>query len=564
MTHSETPARPWDVALIVGLTLLAFAPSLLTRDPWNPDEPRYIEVAREMVVTGQYLVPHLNGLVYPDKPAPVFWLFAGFYRLGFGLQAGRVVALLAAAGTLLLVYALGRRMASRDVGLLGALGTLTSFLFLYICNWGVLDPPLMFLNVLSIFCGIGALHAGESGRVGRWWLGCYAAIGAGILVKGPVALATPGLVLLAYGLAHRREVRGGGWWHLAGAGLMLAIVAAWLVPACIEGGEEYTNNIVFQQTLRRVAKSDSHRQPPWFYVKQSPGYFFPWTLLLVLALAWSVLRVKREGRAALGLPLLWFAVLLVFFSAVSGKRERYLLPIMPAAGLLCAQYLLAVADGRKRAAGAHRWLWRVTFVLMAILGGVLLATGVLPMRWTQSLRLSDADRAILQEAVTPAARVAAGLAGALVLAFTFRGARRRHDAVGERGRARALVGATLALMLGIQLAGMPVLNRFKSGRYFVQQARPYLENAERVYLHESDLSGVYNLFTGRVHMEIIPAGELAQALGTRDRVAVIAREEQKGEMHRLVRGTWGDIAVRRRVGGHFAFLIINWRPNDAH
>jgi hypothetical protein len=195
---------------------------------------------------------------------------------------------------------------------------------------------------------------------------------------------------------------------------------------------------------------------------------------------------------------------------------------------------------------------------MAILGGVLLATAVFPMRWTQSLHLSDADRAILQDAVTPAARVAAGLAGALVLAFTFRGARRRHGAAGERGRARALVGATVALMLGIQLGGMPVLNHFKSGRYFVQRARPYLAEADRVSLHESDLSGVYNLFTGRVQMELIPPGGLAQALATRDRVAIIAREEEKGEMQRLVRGTWGRIAVRRRVGSKFVFCVVNW------
>ncbi len=88
-TDSATPWR--DIVLIVALCLLALAPPLFTRDPWNPDEP-----------------------------ALIFWAFAAFYRLGFGIQGGRVVALLATMGTLLITYQLGRRLYGREVGLLAA------------------------------------------------------------------------------------------------------------------------------------------------------------------------------------------------------------------------------------------------------------------------------------------------------------------------------------------------------------------------------------------------------------------------------------------------------------
>lgn len=114
-----------DVAITVALAVLAFVPSMFTRDPWNPDEPRYTEVAREMVVTGNYAVPRLNGEIYPDKPAPFFWMVALLMRLGFGFASGRVVAAVASTGTLLLVYHLGRRLYGREVGLLAALVTLT-------------------------------------------------------------------------------------------------------------------------------------------------------------------------------------------------------------------------------------------------------------------------------------------------------------------------------------------------------------------------------------------------------------------------------------------------------
>ena len=65
-----------DALVLLGFMALLLIPSLFTRDLWNPDEPRYMEVARQMTVTGNYLVPHLNGQLYPDKPPMFFWLTA--------------------------------------------------------------------------------------------------------------------------------------------------------------------------------------------------------------------------------------------------------------------------------------------------------------------------------------------------------------------------------------------------------------------------------------------------------------------------------------------------------
>jgi len=154
-----------DVAIILGASAVVLVPSLFTRDPWTPDEARCVEVAREMTVTGRYLVPRLNGELYPDKPPLVFWASAALYPLGFGLNAGRVVALLATAGTLLLTYRIGQRLYGREVGLLAALMALTSGLFFYISGLGVLDPPLTFFVVGSIYCALRALE-GAGGRPG--------------------------------------------------------------------------------------------------------------------------------------------------------------------------------------------------------------------------------------------------------------------------------------------------------------------------------------------------------------------------------------------------------------
>ena len=138
-----------DVAIVLALGATVLVPSLFTRDPWNPDEPRYAEVAREMVVSGDYLVPHLNSEIYPDKPPLFFWLAAVFWHLGAGVNSGRLVAILANVGTVLLAYRIARRWLGERGGLLAAAITTTTVLFLHIGKFGVLDPLLTFFTTAA-------------------------------------------------------------------------------------------------------------------------------------------------------------------------------------------------------------------------------------------------------------------------------------------------------------------------------------------------------------------------------------------------------------------------------
>ena len=384
------------VAIILGAALLVLVPSLFTRDPWNPDEPRYAEVAREMLVlptspaldaSGRpfnerpavfyYLVPHLNGEIYPDKPPVFFWLSALLSRLGLGWNSGRVVSLAAVAGTLLLIYALARCLHEPPTGLLAALITLTTLLSFHIFRFGVLDPLLMLCTTTSIYAAVRAFEKPPDGSP-RWWLVCYAAAGIGVLTKGPVALVVPALVALGYGILSRRDSRKGGWWHLAGALLFLLIALTWLLMARYHGGADYVNDIAVGQTLRRVAKSDSHAKPFYFYLLTWPALFFPWSLLLVLALVSAIRTARRQGDSLCRLAAVWLVVVIVFFSCFPSKRERYLLPVLPAVGLLCARYLWVVASGALAASQWHRHLWRLTFFLVGLVAIFIAAAALSP------------------------------------------------------------------------------------------------------------------------------------------------------------------------------------------
>ena len=532
---------------------VALVPSLFTRDPWSPDEPRAAEVAREMVVLGNYLVPHLNGAPYSDKPPVFYWLASCFWRLGFGVNSGRMVALLATTGTLLVVYALGRRLHSPATGLLAALITLTTSLHLFIPKFGVLDTLLAFFTASSIGCVVRAFEGGPAR--GRWWLAAYTLAALAVLTKGPVGLMVPLVVGLAYGALRRREAVLGGWWHLAGASLLLALVAAWLVPACIAAGPEYANDILFQQTAQRL-DGTSHYKPAHYYVTHAPEFFFPWTLLALLAGCWAWREARARGDRAAVLGLAWLVSVLVFFSLFTGKRERYLLPLLPAVGLLCARHAVAVMGGEAAEGRWRRALWKATFVLLGLfavgLVGVALAPGRVAARF-------GADAEVLAElaaAMTPAVLVGAGVAGAAMLAACLWGLHAGPGGSGEGRRIAATVAAALIASLAIDLLGTPILNRFKSGCNLIEEAGQYISEAEEVVLYQSDFSGVYNLFTGRVGMpEVKRPEDLAARFRAPRRVAAIIKEKTLDELAAAMKFR---LAARKRVGERELAVIANW------
>ena len=328
LTTNGSPAG--DIAIILLFAALVLFPSFAVRELWTPDEPRYMEVAREMVATGDYVVPHLNGELYPDKPPLFFWLAAGIYKLGCGYNSGRLVAALAAIGTLLLTYVFARRMMPRPGPIISALATLTLMLFIE-AKAGLLDPLLVFFVVASLLAGHRALQP-ETGRRTLWWLGAYALAALAVLTKGPVGLVVPALVLVAYGVANRRRVCCGARGHVFGPVLLLAMVASWLVPMlvqCSVAHPEYVQELK-NQVLGRVVQSYSHRNPFYYFLVRYPADLFPWMLIFTIALVRSVWPWERvrtaESRPAAVTLISWSAIVAgvigsVFFTAVSIRPE---------------------------------------------------------------------------------------------------------------------------------------------------------------------------------------------------------------------------------------------------
>jgi len=553
--ESRIPFRDAAEILILGLVLLA--PQLLLRDIWGPDETRFAEVAREMVARGDYLVPHLNGEIYAEKPPLCFWLAAAL-RGVFGADAGRVVSVASALAALLLPYGMGRRLYGREEGLWAARIAATTMLFLGLGRTGILDSLLLATILAAIACGHAALE-GQSPRARAWWLGAYAAAAAAILTKGPIGLAIPALVLLAHGLARRRRVRAGGWWHFGGALLMLALVAAWLVPACLRGGELYARKIILQQTLERVGSSAIHGEPPHYYLTRWPLFLWPWSLLLPLSLVAALRAARRSRDWRPALPALWFLAVFAFLSLISGKGERYFLPAVPAAALACAHYLCSARSGGVPWPRWHRGLLGATWLSVLAIGGFLVVVGLAPDAVLRASPNKSEAAAMFREVFTPAHAAGVVAFGGALIAASLLALSWVWRAVGARRHGGMLVGIVVAVALGFDLVALPTINQSKSDRRAVAHFRPYLDQAEELCLFRTEFDGIFNLYLGKARIPLLDTAEQAiQRLAAPRRVAVAVWKSQvelldPAERCQVVPA--GPGSPRNLV------LLVNWRPD---
>jgi 4-amino-4-deoxy-L-arabinose transferase-like glycosyltransferase len=344
-----------DLFWLLGLGLLLVGVGLGFRDPWPADEPRFALVARDMVSTGQWLFPQIGGDWYADKPPVFFWLIAALYQVTGSLRIAFLLpSLFAALGTVVLVYDISRRLWSRDVGFAAAWLLLVTFQFVWQGRQAQIDAVLCFWTTLSLYCLLRHLLLGP--QWGWYALGCAAA-GFGVITKGvgflPLLLLVVFAVLRRMGWVEKPANDARSHWSW-GPVAFLAAVGVWLVPMLLSANTPellaYRNEILFNQTVNRYAAAWHHHEPFWYFVVEViPPLWLPLSALI----PWLWPRWRAAFRAHdvnTVLPLLWVALVIVFFSASPGKRGVYVLPALPALAVACAPWLpeLFTRRGPKR------------------------------------------------------------------------------------------------------------------------------------------------------------------------------------------------------------------------
>jgi 4-amino-4-deoxy-L-arabinose transferase-like glycosyltransferase len=318
--------------LAIGTVLFLF--NLGGRDLWEPDETRYAVIAREMKETGNWILPHLNGEVYAEKPPLSFWLvsLSAFFVGENNALANRLPSALAGLMTLLITFLLGERLFNLRVGFLSAMVLGTCILFPQLSRWVMLDSLFTPFFLLTLFFFYLGYEKEERRR--RYYLLAGLFAGLAILTKGPAAYLTLPIFLIFAGLQKNLKK----FWCcdlLLGFLLSVMVVLIWWIPACWVGGKDYIHWILFKQAVGTYVEGGRHfhAEPFYFYFTRFPAEFFPWIVFLPAALVLG-LRKKFGKRKEFLFLSIWFFFIFLFFTLSKGKKDNYLLPLYPAAALI--------------------------------------------------------------------------------------------------------------------------------------------------------------------------------------------------------------------------------------
>lgn len=363
LLHNPLPVRASAAVAIV--VVLAW-PALFWRLGHGPIDRtmdgREALVIREMVRTGDLVLPLRNGEDVPHKPPFMHWLGAAVAHVRGGVVDEATVRMPSALATLAaLLVTCGAVAATEGAGrgLGAALVLLTTSSVSRHARESWVDPTLAAAVTAALACAWSMLRRERVGGP-RLYL-FHALVGVAFLAKGPVGLAVPALALLAFLWSTGRLALVRAFVRPTAVALLAAVVLPWYVAAFVRGGALFFRTQVLTENLVRLVYGPEGSQPPWHFLGAMLSEAAPWVFLLPFALhrAWRARRAPTLETFALA----WLVAPFLFFSAAAGKRDVYLLPLMPAVAILVTEWFFALAPWQP-------WRPNVTWTAAGLAAGV--------------------------------------------------------------------------------------------------------------------------------------------------------------------------------------------------
>ncbi|MBI5659158.1 MAG: glycosyltransferase family 39 protein [Nitrosomonadales bacterium] len=430
----------------------------------EPDEGRYAEIPREMVASGDWVTPRLNGLKYFEKPPLQYWATAAAYT-AFGEYhwTSRLwVALTGFAGVLLVWFA-GARLFGCEAGRYAALLLGSSLLYVLMSHINTLDMGVTLFISLGIVALLLAQREEADARARRNWMWLsWIALGLAVLSKGLMGLVLPGAALVVYSLLQRDLAVWKRMHWGTGLLLFLLVTVPWFYLVIQANPEFFQRFFIYEHYTRFTTKEHGRYQPWYYFVPVLLLGMLPWTILMFDTLARTWKSSARPGKAfnPERFLLIWAVFIFVFFSMSGSKLPSYLLPIFPALALLMGRQLAGMDE--------RRLFWLIAPVLP--LAG--LGLGLAPL----TARLADTPLQVQMYGEYAAWLAAAASALLLGVAAALALLRRRNKPV-------AVLALALGFLLGAQIgtSGYNTIARERSAYILADAIRPYVKADVPIY-----------------------------------------------------------------------------------
>ncbi len=338
----ERTRRSTDVIALIAFCGFLYFLGLQIIGLVGADEPRYAQIAREMLQRHDWVTPVLYGHPWLEKPPLYYWCAMVSYKATGGVSdwAARLPSAILCSLMIFFIYVWTRHF-RRGMQLDAALITAASAIFIGFGRSASTDMPLTAMFTVAMLCWYGWYSNQNRG----WLLGFYLFAGLGTLAKGPVAILLAGLIIVIFA-ALRRDARLilRTLWP-AGILLYLAVTLPWFI-AVQRSNPEFFRTFFLQHNLERFSSNlYHHSQPFWFYLPVALLALVPWTVFVVAALVdairdWRFSVQQRPGVEDLRTYLtIWFLLPIVFFSLSQSKLPGYILPAIPAGTILLANFV---------------------------------------------------------------------------------------------------------------------------------------------------------------------------------------------------------------------------------
>jgi 4-amino-4-deoxy-L-arabinose transferase len=347
--HAE---RRYAILLLLFFLALYILP-LGVRDLFVPDETRYAEIPREMIADGDWVVPHLNGVRYFEKPVLGYWVHAGsillFGENNFAVRLPSALAVgLSAFLIVMLIFRAGCKGDEkwRQGGILAALAFLTCLGVFSIGSTVVLDNLFSFFLTATITTFYFATEAEPgSAMEKRRLLLSGVSCGLAFLTKGFLAFAVPVLVLAPYLVWQRRyaDLFRMSWRPILAATL---VALPWSVLIHLRE-PDFWRFFFWNEHIRRfLGDNAQHKKNFWYFFVTAPALFMPWTFMVPAAVAGIKGNLNDQGPQGrlIRMSICWLVIPFLFFSFSSGKILTYILPCFPPFAILMVLGLLQILN----------------------------------------------------------------------------------------------------------------------------------------------------------------------------------------------------------------------------